>query len=83
MKKLLGFVQEADGQFSSARLLSLLITISIVIDYMHAVFTVGYWHPDINLILILLVVVTGKTVQKFTEAPASTVLKSDKKEGTP
>ncbi len=67
MKKLLEFFQESNGVFSSARLLSFLITIAIVVDWMHAVFTVGAWHPDLNLILILLVVVTGKTIQKFGE----------------
>jgi hypothetical protein len=71
MKKILEFLQEQNGQFSSARLLAFLITISIVVDYMHAVFTIGGWHPDLNLILILLVVVTGKTIQKFGEVKSN------------
>ena len=67
LQKFLEFLEESNGQFSSARLLSFLVTIAIIVDYMHAIFTVGKWQPDINLILILLVVVTGKTIQKFGE----------------
>jgi hypothetical protein len=66
--KLLQFLQEDNGNFSSSRLLSFLVTIALVVDWQHAVWTAGVWHPDLNLVLILLTVVTGKVVQKFGES---------------
>jgi hypothetical protein len=65
--KILQFLQEDNGQFSSSRLLSFLIAIALIVDYMHSIFTIGVWHPDLNLVLILLTVVTGKVAQKFGE----------------
>ena len=64
---ILQFLQDNDGRLSSARLLNFLIAIALIVDWMHAVFTVGVWHPDLNLVLILLTTVTGKTVQSFAE----------------
>ena len=64
---ILQFLQDQDGRLSSARLLNFLIAVALIVDWMHAVFTVGQWHPDLNLVLILLTTVTGKTVQSFAE----------------
>lgn len=72
--KFLQFLQEENGQFSSARLLQFLIAIAMVVDYMYSVFaTVAHsWHPDMNLVLILITVVTGKVVGKFAETKTTT-----------
>ncbi|MGD1007442.1 MAG: hypothetical protein ABR980_09460 [Ignavibacteriaceae bacterium] len=72
--KILQFFQEENGQFSSSRLLAFLVAVAMVVDYMYSVFatTAHAWHPDLNLVLILLTVVTGKAVGKFGETKTTT-----------
>ncbi len=65
--KILEFLQENNGQFSSQRLFSFLITFAIVTDYMHAVFTVGVWNPSLDLIGLFLIVLGNQTVGKLYE----------------
>ena len=72
------FLKEENGQWSSSRLLAFLIAIAMVVDYMYSVFaTVAHaWHPDLNLVLILLTVVTGKAFGKFAETKTTTDVKT-------
>ena len=66
--KILEFLQEKNGQFSSARLFALLVTIGTIVDWMHAVFTGdGVWKPEWQTITMVLGVLGFKVAQKFKE----------------
>lgn len=70
MKNITEFLQEDNGGLSSIRLFSVVSIICMAIDWMHAVFTVGRWAPDMNLIALVLGPITAKVVQKrFEEKP--------------
>jgi hypothetical protein len=43
--KILEFLKENNGVFSSARLFMLLVAFSAIIDWQHAVWTSGLWQP--------------------------------------
>ena len=62
--KLLSFLQEDNGGISSMRLFSCVTIICMAVDWMHAVFTVGKWEPDIALIGLVLGTITAKVAQK-------------------
>lgn len=64
MKTLLTFIKENSGQLSSIRLFSMVSVFCMATDWMHAVFTVGKWSPDIELIALVLGTITAKVVQK-------------------
>ena len=53
--KILEFLQEENGQFSSSRLLAFLMAVAMIVDYMYSVFmtTAHTWRPDLNLVLEL------------------------------
>ena len=66
--KILEFLQENNGRFSSSRLFALLITVSTIVDWMHAVFTSdGIWKPEWQTIAMVLGVLGFKVAQKFKE----------------
>ena len=66
--KVLEFLQENNGQFSSSRLFALLVTIGTIVDWMHAVFTGdGVWKPEWQTIAMVLGVLGFKVAQKFKE----------------
>lgn len=65
--KILEFLQERDGSFSSARLFMLLIVIGVMIDWMHAVFTTGVWKPEWQTIFMVLGSLGFKVLQKNQE----------------
>ena len=46
------------------RLFSCVTIICMAVDWMHAVFTVGKWEPDIALIGLVLGTITAKVAQK-------------------
>ncbi|HQT90407.1 MAG TPA: hypothetical protein PL001_00065 [Candidatus Kryptobacter bacterium] len=50
MSKLLEFFQGRNGRLSSKRLFMLLIAVSFVLDWQHAVWTVGSFHPAAALL---------------------------------
>lgn len=64
--KVFEFLKEANGQFSSARLFMLLVAISAIIDWQHAVWTSidGVWHPEWTTIGMILGVLGFKIAQK-------------------
>jgi hypothetical protein len=62
------FLKEDNGNLSSSRLFAFLVSISAIIDWQHAVWTVGRWTPDWQTVGVILGVVGVKTVQKFAEA---------------
>lgn len=64
MNRLLGYLQEANGQLSSIRLFSIVSIACMATDWMHAVFTTGKWSPDIELIGLVLGVIGAKVAQK-------------------
>ncbi|MDN3515348.1 MAG: hypothetical protein NG747_13250 [Candidatus Brocadia sp.] len=61
------FFQEDNGGFSAVRLYSFISVACMAIDWMHAVFTVGSWKPDISLIALVLGPLTAKVTQKRFE----------------
>ena len=63
-KKILEFLQESNGQFSSSRLFMLLVAISAIIDWQHAVWTHGIWQPEWTTIGMVLGVLGFKIAQK-------------------
>ena len=66
--KVLEFLQEKNGQFSSSRLFALLVTIGTIVDWMHAVFTGdGVWKPEWQTIAMVLGVLGFKVAQKYKE----------------
>jgi len=65
--KLSQFLEEDNGRLSSARLLTLLVTIAVIIDWMHAIFTVGIWTPEIQVIGMVLGTMGFKVLQKNKE----------------
>lgn len=67
MNKLFEFLQEGNGDYSSIRVFSFVSIICMAIDWMHAVFTVGVWKPDIALITMVLGPITAKVMQKKFE----------------
>lgn len=68
MKNLFSFLQEDNGGISSMRLFSFVTILCMAIDWMHAVFTVGKWSPDIALIGLVLGTITAKVAQKPFES---------------
>lgn len=57
-------MQENNGQLSSTRLFPMIITLCMAVDWMHAIFTVGLWHPDIEVIALFLGAIGAKIAQK-------------------
>ena len=52
------------------------VVVCCMVDYMHAVFTQGFWKPDIEVIGMLLGVLGLKGWQKFAERePKKTIAK--------
>ena len=66
------FLQEDNGRFSSSRLFAFLVSVSAIIDWQHAVWTIGRWSPEWQMVGVVLGVVGVKTVQKFAEVKNST-----------
>lgn len=65
--KILEFLEEKSGQLSSKRLFTFLVIVSTIIDWQHAIWTVGRWTPDLNVIGLILGVVGFQVVGKFAE----------------
>lgn len=61
---ILNFLQEDNGGVSSMRVFSFVVIMCMAADWMHAVFTVGRWSPDIALIGLVLGTITVKVAQK-------------------
>ena len=68
MKNLFSFLQEDNGGISSMRLFSFVTILCMATDWMHAVFTIGKWSPDIALIGLVLGTITAKVAQKPFES---------------
>jgi len=65
--KILEFLQEDNGRFSSARLFAFLVTLSTIVDWQHAIWTVGKWIPEYQTIGLVLGVLGIKFAQKSKE----------------
>lgn len=65
--KLLEFLQEKDGSYSSTRLFMLLVCLATIVDWMNAVFTVGVWSPEYQTIAFVLGAMGFKVFQKDKE----------------
>ncbi len=65
--KLLEFLKEKNGQYSSARLFMLLVSISAIIDWQHAIWTSGLWKPEYQTVGLILGVLGFKFFHKRTE----------------
>jgi hypothetical protein len=83
MKKILEFLEESNGRFSSSRLFALLVTIATIVDWMHAVFTDGVWTPEWQTIGMVLGVLGFKVAQKsFGEKETGTTTTGTTTTGT-
>lgn len=60
------FLKEKNGQFSSSRLFMLLVALSAIIDWQHAIWTTvdGIWRPEWTTIGMVLGVLGFKIAQK-------------------
>ena len=65
--KLLEFFQEANGGLSSVRLFGFLIVICTVIDWQHAIWTIGRWSPDWQVLTFVAGVLGIKVWQRGAE----------------
>ena len=66
--KIVEFLQEDNGSYSSTRLLTLLIVISAIIEWQHAIWTMGgIWHPDWSTVGLIAGVLGFKVLQKGKE----------------
>lgn len=68
MGKMLHFLQEDNGGLSSMRLFAFVTIACMATDWLHAVFTVGRWTPDVALIGLVLGTMTAKVAQKPFES---------------
>lgn len=71
MNKLLQFLQEHNGDFSSKRLFAFSIVVSTIIDYQHAIWTIGSWHPDLGVIGLTLGSIGAVAAGKLAESKES------------
>lgn len=65
--KLLEFFQEANGSLSSVRLFNFAIIASAIIDWQRAVWTIGKWSPDIQVVALVFGILGLKVWQKGAE----------------
>ena len=68
MDSLLGMFTEDNGNTSSMRIMTAMTMGCTGIDWMHAIFTVGVWSPEVQTIGLVLGVLGGKVAQKKFEA---------------
>lgn len=67
MKDLLQFLKDGAGYYSSTRLFMLLVCIASIVDWMHAVFTVGIWSPEYQTIALIVGTLGLKVAQSKVE----------------
>ncbi len=65
--KILEFLKDKEGQFSSARLFALMVAFSAIIDWQHAVWTGGIWTPTWQTVGLIAGVLGFKVLQKGSE----------------
>ena len=65
--KILEFLQEKNGKFSSSRLFMLLVCISSIMDWQHAIWTVGIWTPEYQTVGLILGILGFKFIHKTKE----------------
>jgi hypothetical protein len=65
--KLLEFFQEDNGNLSSVRLFNFAIIASAIIDWQRAVWTMGKWSPDIQVVALVFGILGLKVWQKGGE----------------
>lgn len=58
MKRILEFLENESGRFSSTRLFMLLVCFTSITDWLYSVFTIGKWSPD-NSVLLFITTVLG------------------------
>lgn len=66
--KILQFLQDNEGHFSSSRLFKLLVAFSAIIDWQHAVWTTGTWQPTIEVLAFTAAVLGITIYQKRIES---------------
>ena len=70
--KLLELLKDNENKLSSTRLFMLLVAISCIIDWQHAVWTVGVWSPEWDVLIFTASVLGLKLWQKKVENPSGT-----------
>ena len=65
--KVLEFLKDKQGVFSSARLFMLLVSISAIIDWQHAIWTDGIWQPTWQTVGLICGVLGFKVLQHANE----------------
>jgi len=65
--KILEFFKEANGKYSSKRLMSFFAVVGIMTDWMHAIFSNpdNAWHPDWQTIAFVAVVLGYQTASEI------------------
>jgi hypothetical protein len=64
MNKLLQFLQDVNGDFSSTRLFMLLVCLSAIIDWQHAIWTTGIWRLEWQTVALIAGVLGFKVLQR-------------------
>jgi hypothetical protein len=65
--KIWEFFMDNTGKFSSSRLFKLLVAFSAIVDWQHAVWTTGVWHPDLEVLIFIAAVLGVTTYQHKIE----------------
>ena len=66
--KILQFLQEENGQLSSTRLTTLLVILSMIVEWQHCVWTHLQWNPSMTEVGLVTAVLGAKTVAKSFES---------------
>lgn len=69
--KIFEFLQGENGIFSSTRLFMLLVCLSCIVDWQHAVWTVGKWSPELDVLMFIGAVLGIKVWEKKNEQNSS------------
>lgn len=73
--KLLDIIRDDNGVMSSTRVITLIFTFCIAIDWINAVFTKGAWSPDWQVITFYLSIMGFKLGQKPIEINKTNIVK--------
>jgi len=65
--KIMEFLKEDNGTYSSTRLFTLIILISAITEWQKAIWSVGIWHPDYLVVGLIAGVLGIKVLQKKVE----------------
>ena len=65
--RLLEILSETNGRLSSTRVFMLMVALTAIIDWQKAIWTIGVWNPNPEVLLFILGVLGLKVYQKRVE----------------